>query len=98
MTQIQIISTPSEVQKWIEESVRIAIGNLQTESMLAPISRSKPLTAKELCAFLGISQSSLIRWRKKSLIPSLRVGGSIRYDREAVVKAIEQKKGGRSRP
>ncbi len=95
MTQIQIISTPSEVQKWIENAIKIAVENLKPESALLPVGINKPLTAKELCAFLGISPASLIRWRSKGLIPSFRVGGSIRYDRDAVLRAIEQKKGGK---
>ena len=53
---------------------------------------SKPLTTKELCEEFSISQPTVIRWRKKGQIPYMRIGGSVRYDREAVRVAIENKK------
>lgn len=50
-----------------------------------------PITGKELCKYLGISEPTLIRWRKKGKIPFLRVGGVLRYDKAAVSKALEKK-------
>jgi excisionase family DNA binding protein len=56
----------------------------------------KPFNTKELCRFLGISEPTCIRWRKKGKIPFLKVGGSIRYDKAAVIAAIESRKGSKS--
>lgn len=48
------------------------------------------LTTKELIARLQISEPSIIRYRKKGKIPFIRIGNSIRYDWEKVVKALEK--------
>ncbi len=52
----------------------------------------KPITGKELCAFLGISAPTLIRYRKKGRIPSIKIGSKILYNRGDVVKALDNKK------
>jgi len=54
------------------------------------------ITGKELCAYLGISAPTLIRWRNKGKIPFLEMGGVLRYDKSKVTKALESgnKKGG----
>lgn len=55
----------------------------------------QPLTTKQLCEFLGITEPTVIRWRKKGKIPFMQIGSALRYDKEAVIKAIsETKKGG----
>jgi excisionase family DNA binding protein len=93
-TQIQIISTPAEVQAWVEASVSSAFEKLSLNSIqLLPVVNTKPITASELCRYLNISLPSLIRWRKKGRVPFLQIGGSIRYDRAAVVAALESKRG-----
>lgn len=48
-----------------------------------------------LCEKLGISLPTLIRWRHKGKIPFLQIGSAIRYDLNAVLKALEagKKKG-----
>jgi excisionase family DNA binding protein len=54
------------------------------------------INGEELCAYLGISKPTLIRWRNKGKIPFLKVGGVIRYNKQKVSKALESgnKKGG----
>ncbi len=51
----------------------------------------KLLTTREVCEFLGITEPTLIRRRKKGQIPFLSVGGSIRFDKAAIIKALEKK-------
>ncbi len=48
-----------------------------------------------LCNRLNITKPTAIRYRKKGAIPFLRIGSSIRYDWNAVVKALENKKKGK---
>ena len=50
---------------------------------------SKPVTGKELCDYLHISEPTLIRYRNKGKIPCLVVGDQYRYNIEQVVKALE---------
>ncbi len=52
-----------------------------------------PITTKELCTFLGITEPTVIRWRKKGKIPYLQVGSRILYQKCAVINALENKKG-----
>lgn len=57
----------------------------------APQPLEQPVTTEELCKFLSISEPSLIRLRKKRKIPFIEVGNLIRYDKAAVIKALEKK-------
>ena len=50
----------------------------------------KPITTKELCDFLNISEPTIIRWRKKGKIPFLQVGSSVRFSKASVIKALEK--------
>ncbi len=53
----------------------------------------KPVTRKELCAWLGVTEPTVIRWEKRGKIPVMRIGSAVRYDRAAVIKALEKKGG-----
>ena len=69
------------------------IENLLTStssSEAIPHIAEKPISSKELCEFLNISEPTLIRWRKKAKIPYIQVGNTIRFDKAAVVKALEK--------
>lgn len=52
----------------------------------------KPVSTKEICEFLSITEPTLIRWRNRGKIPFLKIGTNIRYDKAAVLKAIEAPK------
>jgi len=67
----------------------LAITSLVSEHLKAA---TKPINQRELCAFLGLSEPTVIRWRKKGKLPFLQVGGNIRYDVEAVLAALEGNK------
>ncbi len=53
----------------------------------------KPITRRELCEFLGVTEPTVIRWEKRGKIPVMRIGSAVRYDRAAVIKALEKKGG-----
>jgi excisionase family DNA binding protein len=52
----------------------------------------QPVTTKQLCEFLGVTEPTIIRWRNKGKIPFMRIGSSIRFNLSAVVSALEVKK------
>ena len=54
----------------------------------------QPITTKQLCEFLSITEPTVIRWRKKGKIPYMQIGSALRYDKEAVIKAISEKRKG----
>ena len=50
------------------------------------------VNGETLCAFIGISKPTLIRYRKKGRIPFIEMGGVLRYDKNKVAKALESGK------
>ena len=42
-----------------------------------------------LCKRLNITEPTVIRWEKKGKIPVMRIGSSIRYNWQTVIKALE---------
>jgi excisionase family DNA binding protein len=48
------------------------------------------LTVPELARELNISESKIYELKDQRLIPHIRLGKSVRFDREAVVAAIER--------
>ena len=51
----------------------------------------QPVSSKELCSYLNISEPTLIRWRKRGRIPFLQVGSRKLYQKSAVISAIQAK-------
>ena len=72
---------------------------LNNEQAALPIIRQieKPITTAELCSFLGITEPTVIRLRKRGKIPFLQIGGSIRYDKAGVVQALEKNSNSKSK-
>ena len=60
----------------------------------APSANSiKPITTAELCEHLGLTEPTIIRMRKKNLIPWFSPGGrAVRYNLADVLKALEKSK------
>lgn len=48
----------------------------------------KPINTKELCAFLGITEPTVIRWRKKKKIPFFQIGSAVRFNLSEVLKSL----------
>ncbi len=46
----------------------------------------------ELCKRLNITEPTVIRWEKKGVIPSMRIGISVRYNWPTVIESLENKK------
>ncbi len=71
-----------ELERYFSSNELKQSSNVQTE---------QPITTKELCEFLGITEPTVIRWRKKGKIPFMQIGSSIRFDLTAVLAALEVK-------
>lgn len=89
----QIITTRREFQEFLNDAVEASVTRLlpyidtDKKELNAP-----PLSVKELCTFLGVTEPTIIRWRKKGKIPFMQVGSRVLFDRVAVLKALEVKK------
>lgn len=53
-------------------------------------SNDKPITQAELCKFLGVTEPTILRWRKKGKIPFFRIGSAVRFNLHEVIKALEK--------
>ncbi len=88
---LQIITTREETKAIFFEYLQWAAENQPA----GPVA-SKPeiMTGEQLCEKLDITIQTLIRWRQKGKVPFLQIGGSIRYDFNKVIAALEVKKKG----
>lgn len=77
-----------ELTSLIQGAVTKAVSLLDS-----PVSRAAPITRTELMSRLGITEPTVIRWERRGKIPCLRIGSSVRYDWDAVLKSLESKKG-----
>lgn len=50
----------------------------------------KPITTKELCSFLDLSEPTIIRWRAKGKIPFFQIGSAVRYNKNEVLEALRK--------
>ena len=89
MQKTVLISLPIEdLQTVIIDCVNACLNHTKH----SPTQNEQPVNTKELCAFLGVTEPTIIRWRKKGKIPFLQIGSSIRFNLSAVVSALEVKK------
>lgn len=54
----------------------------------------QPISQQEICSFLNITEPTLIRWKKKGVIPFLQVGSRVLFQKSKVISALESKKKG----
>ncbi len=85
-------SLPELVATLIEQNKQILQGMDDLRKGHVPeAEQEKPITTKELCEYLGVSEPTIIRMKKKKLIPFFTVGGtSVRYNLTDVIKALEK--------
>ena len=48
----------------------------------------QPITQKELCTFLNVTEQTIIRYKKNKKIPFYQIGSSVRFNLSAVLKAL----------
>ena len=77
-----------ELRDLISESVRKELENL------CPVSKQENelLTRKQVAEILSISLVTLNDWTKRGLIPALRIGSRIRYNKADVMAALNEVK------
>ena len=57
------------------------------------VDNEQPVTVKEICSFLGVTEPTVIRWRKKGKIPFMQVGSRVLFQKSAVLEALQNKNG-----
>lgn len=48
----------------------------------------QPISQAEICRFLNVTEATIIRWRKKKLIPFLQIGSRVLYQKSKVIVAL----------
>jgi excisionase family DNA binding protein len=86
------LTTP-EVRQLFRQELETYFENKNQNNSEFP-KNEQPITTKQLCEFLSITEPTVIRWRKKGKIPFMQIGSALRYDKEAVIKAISEKRRG----
>ena len=77
-----------ELRDLISESVRKELENL----FPIPVQENELLTRKQVAEILSISLVTLHDWTKRGLIPALRIGSRIRYNKADVMEALNEVK------
>ena len=52
----------------------------------------KPVTTKQLCSFLGVTEPTVLRWRQKGRIPFFMIGSAVRFNLSEVIEALKKQK------
>lgn len=84
-----------EKQEFIYFAVREVFDKLNS-GILVPFgiqSVEKPITIKELCELFGVTEATIIHLRKKGKITFIQVGNGVLFQKSAVLKSLENKKG-----
>ena len=62
--------------------------NSQSKNITEDHSTTSLIDTKELCAFLKVTEQTIIRWKKKKKIPFIKVGTSFRFIKKDVIKSL----------
>ena len=82
-----IITTKEELQKLIRNEIRSEIRMIQNVHQ----SGDEILNTKEACKLLKVSRNHLASLRQKGIIPSFRLGTSIKYRRIDLMNHINDR-------
>lgn len=81
------------IEQIIERFREVVKQELLTLNVNSESANEPPINTKQLCEFLDITEPTAAKWRNKGKIPFFQIGSAIRYDRNKVVKALEENSG-----
>jgi excisionase family DNA binding protein len=83
LSQIPLEELLAQVRQVVKEE--IAAG---PPSPITTQTKNRPVTTKELCTYLGVTEPTVLRWRKKKVIPFFCIGSAIRFNLQEVIKSL----------
>ena len=92
MQQVLIPIDLAEFQKMLQDTVREEI-----DKVLEGKKYEKIIRTEEACKLLGVSEVTLLSWRKKGLIPFFSVGNRVLYDKDELMDSIRKLPNGKGR-
>lgn len=86
--ELLIIKTPDDLQQVMNLAVSKAFAciNVGSDNQREKV---EIIDTRELCSRLGITEPTVIRWRKKGKIPFIQIGSSVRFNYHKVLEALE---------
>lgn len=85
-----IITKQNDLRRLISDEINKA---LDSASPAKEDPQKEVYTNKEAMNFLGVSRSTLQRWRENEILPFRKINGSIRYTRDDLKKMLENSRG-----
>ena len=82
-----------QLNEQLSEIYKLLVG-LQNNAMPGSptaILKEKPITTQQLCEYLGITEPTVLRWRKKKKIPFFTIGSAVRFNLSDVIQSLEKK-------
>lgn len=89
---IQNITQESEIQEIFQKALVQAFDDFLEKMSNQNNRKDEIIDRKELMKRLSLSESTVIRWEKNGRIPSMIIGGNIRYNWGKVLDVLESKK------
>ena len=85
-----LADSPATFRELLSETLRELLPNAAAQ--LAPVvapegAAGNLLTMQEACATFGISKTTLGDWKKRGIVPFIRLGRRIYFERERVLEA-----------
>lgn len=86
---VVLTDQPETFQLWLDESVAKAMNSITLNSSAgAPaLTTEQLLTIEDVCREFGISKTTLSEWMKNDIVPFLRLGRRVYFERAQVVAA-----------
>ena len=85
-----IITSEDNLQRLIDSSVESVASRLLTKLPKSEAGPKEWMTNKEVMAFLGLSKTTLQRYRNDGLLPYSKVGANIFYRYQDVIAFLEE--------
>ena len=84
-----IVTSTSDLQRIVDASVEAATNKLVSRLQPAGSGPKEWLTNKEACTFLGLSKTTLQRYRDAGTLSYSKIGGNIYYRYADLVTVLE---------
>jgi len=85
-----IITQPDELQRLVSDAVSKAVSGLSSDRKTQ---EKEVFSNRDAMKFLGVSRSTLQRWREDGILPYRKVNGTILYTKADLLEMLENNKG-----